>query len=296
VGGVLIRGFRTFVSAVVILVGAALVVMWGGSWIALKAIDDGTVAHAAVSSALSTPAVTATIADAIEMRASASLAGQGIDVEAAGVGQQVSDAFGALATSPEFKSEVLAQVDAAQSRLQEELSRDDRAEGPFVVSVDITASVSERLEGVLVMGPATSEMTVEPVEVEVISAPVFEKARTAYSRLEYARGHFLWAGLAFIALGVAVSTRRRFVIPKFLIAVGALTWAVAAVLMFASSARLTSLLPGGEEGTWGDLLAQSLADDALPGIRRTLAFVGLIALIAGGVMMLVAKYVGRAKR
>lgn len=279
-----------------ILVGATFVVMWGGSWVALTAIDDGAVARTLVRSALSTPAVTAAIGEAIETQASASLARQGIDVEAPGISMQLSDSIGALATSKEFKTAVLAEVDAAQSRLSEELSRDDRAEGPFVVSVDITAMVNDRLEEVFVTGSETPEATLAPVEVEMVSAKTFEEARTAYSRLEYAKSLFLWAGLVFVGLGLAVSTRRHFVVPKFLIAAGAMTWAVVAVLTFASSARLTSLLPGGEEGTWGSLLAQSFADDALPGIRRTLAIVGLVALVVGGVTTLVAKSLGGTRR
>lgn len=289
------RALRTFVSAVAILVGAALVVVWCGAWLALKAVDDGAVSRTLVSGALAAPAVTAKIGDEVEARVSSSLAARGIDVSAPGIGTQLSGVIAALAGSGEFKSVVLAQVDAAQSFLHDELARDDRPSGPFVVSVDFTATVNQHLGEVPVVGPEIPDVTVAPVDVEILSAQTFDKARTAYSRLEFAKRYFLWAGLVLIGMGLVVSTRRRFVIPKFFIAAGAMALGVAAVLAIASPARLAEGLPGGADGSWGSLLIQSFTDDALPGMRRTLAIAGLAALAVGGVMTLVAKSVGGAK-
>jgi len=291
-----VRAFRTLLSAIAILVGAALVVMWCGSWLVLKAVDDGAVARTLVRGALSTPEVTAKIGEEIEARASESLATRGIDVSNQGVGALLSDAIASLAQSEEFKDVVLAQVDAAQARLHDELARDERPQGPFVVSVDFSATVNDRLGEVPVVGSQIPDVAVAPVDVEIMSAQTFGKARTAYARLEFAKRYFLWAGLALIAIGIAVSTRRKFVIPKFLIAAGAMALGVAAVLAVTSPARLASGVPGGADGTWGSLLAQSFADEAIPGIRRTLAIAGLIALVVGGMTTLIAKSSGRSRR
>ncbi len=290
-----VRGFRTLLSAIAILLGAVLVVLWCGSWVALKSVDDGVVARTLVRGALSAPAVTAKIASEIESQASSSLATRGIDLSTQDIGTQLSEAIAELATSDEFKSVVLAQVDAARERLHDELASDDRIPGPFVVPIDVSSTVKNQLGDVPVVGSEISDLEVAPVDVELVSAETFDKARTAYSRLEFAKRYFLWAGLAMIVLGLAVSTRRLLVFPKFLIAIGAMALGVAAVLTIASPARLAAGLPGGEEGTWGSLVVQSFAEDTLPGIRRTLVFVGLAALAVGGVMALIVRLFGGAK-
>jgi hypothetical protein len=100
--------------------------------------------------------------------------------------------------------------------------------------MDVSATVNKQLGEIPVVGSQIPRVSVAPVQVEVVSADSFNKARTAYSRLEFAKHYFLWIGAALILLGLAVSTRRLYVVAKFLIAVGAMALAVVAILTIAT--------------------------------------------------------------
>lgn len=289
------KALRTFVSAIAILAGAALVVAWGGAWLLLTAVDDGVVARTMARTALATPAVTARIGDELMSRTTESLSRLGINLTAIGADDAVRTALSQWTQSDDFKQTVLGQVDAAREQLREELASPDRPQGPFAVSIDVSATVNKQLGDIPVVGSQIPSVAVAPVQVEVVSADSFNKARTAYSRLEFAKRYFLWIGGALILVGLAVSTRRRYVIAKFLIAAGAMALAVVAILTIATPDRLASGLPGGDQGTWGLLAIQAFSDAALPGMRQTITIIGAAAIVAGALMATILKSLHAAR-
>jgi hypothetical protein len=295
-GGVSVKGLRTFVSAIAIIAGAALVVAWGGAWLLLTAVDDGVVARTMARTALATPAVTARISDELMSRTTEALSRLGINLTAIGADDAVRTAISQWTQSDDFKQTVLGQVDAAREQLREELASPDRPQGPFAVSIDVSAAVNKQLGDIPVVGSQIPSVAVAPVQVEVVSADSFNKARTAYSRLEFAKRYFLWIGGALILVSLAVSTRRNYVIAKFLIAVGAMALALVAILTIATPDRLASGLPGGDQGTWGRLAIQAFSDAALPGMRQTIAIIGGAAMVAGALMATILKSLHAARR
>ncbi len=290
------KGLRTYISAIAILAGAALVVAWCAAWLLLTAVDDGVVARTMARVAFSTPGVTNRIGDEMMSRTTESLAGVGVDLTVIGADGAVRTALVEWTHSDDFKQAVLAQVDAASEQLREELARHDRPQGPFTVSIDVSRTVNKQLGEIPIVGSLIPDVAVAPVEVEVVSADSFTKARTAYSRLEFAKRYFLWIGAACIVVSFAVSTRRSYVIAKFLIAVGAMALGLAVILTFATPERLASGLPGGNQGTWGRLAIEAFHDTALPGIRQTIAIIGLAAVIAGGLMATILKALSAVRR
>lgn len=283
------KALRTFVSAIAILAGAAFVVAWGGAWLLLTAVDDGVVARTMARAALATPSVSASIAEEMMSRTSDSFSGLGINLTAIGAEDSVRAALAEWTQSDDFKQTVLDQVDAAREKLREELASPDRPQGPFTISIDVSGTVNKQLDAVPVVGSQIPSVAVAPVPVEVVSADSFDKARTAYSRLEFAKRYFPWIGGALILLGLAVSTRRRYVIAKFLMAVGAMALVLVATLTIATPDRLARVLPGGDQGTWGRFAIQAFSDAALPGMRQTIAIVGAAALVAGALMATILK-------
>lgn len=280
---------RTFISAIAILAGAAFVVAWCGAWLLLTAVDDGAVARTMARTALSTPAVTERVGDEIASRTIESLAGAGVDVTVIGADDAVRSALVEWTRSEEFKQAVLDQVDSVRSQVSEELASQDRPQGPFIVSLDVSDSVNKRLTDVPSIGSQIPNVDVAPIQVEVVSADNFTKARTAYSRAEFAKEYLLWVGAACVAFALAVSTRRRYVIAKFLIAVGAMALVLVAILTFATPELLARVLPGGDQGTWGRLAIESFNDAALPGMRQTIAIIGIAAVMAGALMATILK-------
>ncbi len=283
------KALRTFIAAVSILTGAALVVAWCGAWLLLTAVDDGVVAGTMARAALSTPAVTDRIGDEITSRTTDSLAEVGIDLSIIGADVALRTAIRDWTSSEEFRQLVLDQVDNAREQLRAELVVKNRAPGPFEVAIDVSDAVNQQVDDIPFVGSQIPDVAVAPVRVEVASADSFSKARTAYSRLDFAKTYFLWIGAALVGLGLAVSTRRRFVIAKFLIAVGTLALLLVGILTLATPARLADRLPGGDEGTWAKLAIEAFHNAALPGMRLTIAIIGLSTLLAGALMATILK-------
>jgi len=290
------KGLRTVVSAIAILAGAAFVVAWGGAWLLLAAVDDGVVARTMARTALATPSVSATIADEMMTRTTYSLSSHGIDLKALGAEAAVRTALAEWTKSEDFRQTVLDQVDAAREKLREDLASPDRPQGPFTISIDISGTVNKQLGEVPVIGSRIPTVAVAPVQVEVVSADSFTKARSAYSRLEFANRYFLWIGGAFVALALAVSARRSYVIAKFLMAVGAMALVLVAVVTILTPGRLASFMPGGDQGTWGRIAFQAFSDATLPGMRQTVAIVGAAAIVAGALMATILKSLRAAHR
>lgn len=290
------KALRTVIAAIAILTGAALVIAWCGAWLVLGAVDDGVVARTLARTALSTPAVTARIGDEMVSRTSESLQGAGVDLAFLGADDALRTALVEWIRSDDFEQTVLAEVDAASERVREELSSDDRAAGPLVVTIDVSETVNKALGEVPIVGSGIPYIAVAPVPVEVVSADSFDTARSAYSRLEFAKRYFLWIGAALVAVGLVASTRRRYVIAKFLIAVGAMALIVVAILTLATPDRLASALPGGDQGAWGRIAIESFRDAALPGIRQTIAIIGGAAVVAGALMATILKSLPAARR
>lgn len=290
------KRLRTIVSAVAILMGAVLVVAWCGAWLLLSALNDGAVARTMAQAALSKPVVTDRIGDEISSRATVSLAGVGIDLSVIGADRALREAIIEWTGSPEFKKLVIDQVDAASQQLRVELARNDRPAGPFSVSIDVSAAVNTQVDEVPLIGPHMPDIVLAPVRVEVISSDNFVEARDAYSRLEFAQMYFLWMGIALVAVALAVSTRRRYVIAKFLIAVGAMALGLVGVLTFVAPDYLAGRLPGGDDGAWGRLALEAFQNATLPGMSKTLAIIGGGTLLAGALMMVMLKTVAAPKR
>lgn len=290
------KALRTLVSAISILGGAALVVAWCGAWLLLGAVDDGVVARTMARTALASPTVTASIGDEMMARTTESLAEVGVDLSVIGADDDLHAALLDWVRSPDFKQTVLDQVDAARDEVRRELSRHDRQPGPLFVSIDVTNTVNKQLSEVPVVGSLMPSVSIAPVPVEVASAESFDKARTVYSRLEFAKRYFLWIGGGLLAVGLAVSTRRRYVVAKFLIAVGAMALGLVLVLTLATPERLASGLPGGDRGEWGRLAIESFHDVALPGMRKTIAIIGVATVMAGALMATILKSLRSARR
>ena len=290
------KGLRTFISAIAILAGAALVVAWCAAWLLLTSVDDGVVARTMARTALASPAVTDRIGDEIASRTTASLADVGIDLSLIGADEVLRTAILEWTRSDEFKQIVLDQVDDASEQLRAELKVKDRPQGPFDVSVDVSGAVNQQVDKIPFVGSLIPDVAVAPIQVEVVSGDSFAKARSAYSRLDFAKRYFLWIGAALVVGGLMVSTRRRYVIAKFLIAVGTMALGLVGILAFATPERVASRLPGGDQGAWGKIVIEAFQNAALPGMRQTILIIGVAAIVAGALMMMILKSLHAARQ
>jgi hypothetical protein len=291
-----VRAFRTLLSAVAILGGATLVVLWLVSWLTVKAVEDGSATESIVVVALKSPVVTSTLGAEVKGRALAALADQGIDLDVWGVGEAAAQSLSDLVDTEEFRTSVVEQVQAARQQLRAELTAPDRPPAPFVIAINTSGLVNERIDEVTAAIVEIPDVSVAPVRIEVVSADTFETARSGYAQMEFAKQYFLWTGLALIVLGMLVSTRKRFVIAKFLGAVGVFSLSAYVALAWIGLDRIAGWLPGGADGRWGSIVGDSVANDALPTVTGTLLVAGGIALAAAAVATLLGLIAGRPGR
>lgn len=274
------RALRTLASALAILAGATLVVLWMVSWLAIKAVEDGAATESIVVVALKNPAVTTKIGSEVRDGAFGALSDQGIDLEAWGLGDAAAESITSLVETEEFRDSVVEQVAAAREQLHDALTDPDRPPGPFEIAIDTSDLVNDTIDQIAVVGGNLPDLAVAPVRIEVVSADTFEKARTGYDRMEFAKRYFLWAGLAFIVLGMVVSTRKRFVIAKFFAAVGVFSLGAYGALVWVGPERIAGWLPGGGDGSWGRVVTGIIAEEALPAVTSRLLLAGGVALTA----------------
>ncbi len=289
------KGFRTLLSAITILAGATLVVLWLVSWVAVKAVEDGSATESIVVVALKNPAVTDKIGTEVTDRALAALADRGIDLDVWGVGDAAAESISDLVSTEEFRDSVVAQLQEAREELHDELTAPDRPRAPFDIQINTSDMVNDRIDGVTGAVIDVPSVSVAPVRIEVVSADTFEKARAGYSRMEFARRFFLWAGLALIVLGMMVSTRKRWVIAKFLAAVAVFSLGAYVALVWIGPDRIAGWLPGGADGGWGNVFGDVIANEALPTVTGNLLLASGIAFVGAAVAALVGYVAGGSR-
>lgn len=285
------KALRTVGAALAILAGAACVVAWLVSFLALRALEDGSLARGVARAALASPSVTSTIAGELEQAALAGLASQGIDLASVGLGDALGPVMSELAGSATFRDAVLAQVDDVNAQVVAELAEPGRAPGPIVVSVNASPAVNDALRDLPLVGGTLPQLTVAPVDVPVMSSDAAERARDGYARLDFGRDWLGWIGLIFLAGGFLISTRPAYVAGKFLIATGAFSLALALAAVVASPDRLVGLLPGGADA--GAALRDALGEIGLDGWARLLGIVGVSALALGAAAVGIARAAAR---
>jgi hypothetical protein len=283
-------------SAIAILVGATLVVLWLVSWVAIRAVEDGSATESIVVVALKNPAVIGKIGVEVKDNALAALAGRGIDLDVWGVGDAAAESITDLVGTAEFRDSVLGQLQAAREELHDELTAPDRALAPFDIQIDTSDLVNDRIDGVTGATIDVPNVSVAPVRIEVVSADTFEKARTGYARMEFAKRFFLWAGLALIALGMMVSTRKRWVIAKFLAAVGVFSLGAYVALVWIGPDRMAGWIPGGADGGWATVFGDVIAKEALPTVTGNLLLASGVALVGAAVAALLGYVAGGDRR
>ncbi|WP_061962295.1 hypothetical protein [Demequina flava] len=278
------RGLRTLLSAISILVGAVLIVAWAVSSVAVRTVEDGTALTGITETAFDIPGVVSGLSGQIQDQAIDGLAEQGIDTESLGVDDEVRGAVDTAVRSDAFEDAVVAQVAAAQDDFLYQLTHPDTAAGPLVLQVDISSLINARIDDIGQVGAAVPDVSVEPVPVEVLTAERMSDAQTGYAWMERLASWGLWAGLAMLAFGILVSHRRRWFVAKALLAIGVLALGFGAVVRFIDPSAVAAFLPGDAEGIVGSLWLQWITEESSPAISTRAFLIGGLC-VAGAVVV-----------
>ncbi|WP_297082890.1 hypothetical protein [uncultured Demequina sp.] len=289
-------GLRTVVSAICIIVGAFLVAAWAVSSVVVNAVEDGTALRGIAERALDTPAVRAAIASDATDRALGAIADAGAGAVVPLVEGAIATGIDAAVDSPGFKEAALDAVDDAHAQFTEALTDALREPAPLVIEVDVSDAINARIDDLPAVGEVIPEVTVPPVAVEALDAETFETTRSAYARIAWTAAWGLWCGIASLTIGILVSARRRWFVPKVLLALGVISLAFGAAIAVLGPETITRFVPGGDDGALSTLWRDVLTEEAAPVVMRRATWLGAAALAGAAVAAAFAALTGRTRR
>lgn len=274
---------RIYASAFLVLLGVAMIVVWGVTLKSVEAIDNGQAAGKLTSKVLASPEIADAAADKaleqIHELLKTQIDSAGFELVWFAAQQPIHDAIVSVIGSDVVATTAQAGADRVQVALVAALAEDDRPHGPLVLSVDISPRLNARIDIIPTVGALIPDISVPPLEVEVIEADTFEDMRTAYSAATFAANWFMWIGLVMIVAGVAVSARRQWFFTRAMAVAGALGIVLGLIVGTTAARTIAGLVPGGADGGLGTAVNDLLSDTAIAPIANLLLAVGMIALV-----------------
>lgn len=278
---------RTAVSALIILVAASLFSLWAVSAVAVRALEDGTAVHGIAEEALDDPDVVSALGDAVADSAIDGLRARGIDPSRLGLEDALRGLIGDAVATDTFKDSLLDQVDAAHEQLDQQLRSTLTTPAPLTLDIDVSGYINALIDTIPLVGVQIPDIQVDPIAVQALDAQTFDEVRTAYQWLRIAQDWALWVGLGLVVIGMFVTGRLRWFLPK----VGAATAAIAGLLFvglhFWGVETVVALVPGGKDGSIGRLVLEVVTEAAVPAVELRLLELAAWSLIIGLVFFLI---------
>lgn len=279
-------GLRTVASALLIIAGALLVVMWAVAGVAVRAVDDGTAVHGMAQQALSDPEISEAIADDAAEASVQALRDRGVDLDRLGLESALRGLVEQAVQTEAFRSLLLDQVDTTRDQVADQLTAALDTPQPLVLTIDVSDWVNAQIESIPVIGAAVPDIRVPGVEVEVLDRETFAEVRGAYAVVSWLATWGVWCGAALIVIGMFVTHRFRWFLAKAGLAIAVIAGAawVAVRLWGLDALALVWPFPDGSVAT---LVAEVVTDAATPAIEARLTTVAVWAAIAALVLFLV---------
>lgn len=209
---------RTWMSALCIVLGALLIATWAASWAALNSIENGTVIEDATARAIVTESAQTALVENATEQVLIALDAAGIDSTTPGIEGITQALIAAIVSSEGFVDLVHAQTKSIREQVVASLNGDET--GSITIELDLSPQVNDKLAQIPVIGDSLPEIAVPSIPVQVMDDATADRARTAWDALHFAKAWFLWIGLAFVALGILVSHRKRWYFAKLFLAIG----------------------------------------------------------------------------
>mgnify|MGYP000336108043 CR=1 FL=1 len=278
---------RTLVSALSIVAGALMIVGWLIATPVVSIIEDGSLATSVTERFFDDDALLGQASDAVAERAVEALAERGLSGGAveSGVGLAVD----ALAQSDAFAAVVIAAVDSQREEIAAQLTDPDREPAALTVAVDLSGAVNDTIDDVPVVGSAAPDVALAPIEIQLADADRTEQLRTGYRVASWLQQWGLWAGLALLVLGLLVSKRKKWLIPKFAGALAVACLAVAAIYYLDLAVPLAEAMPGPVQS----LVAGAIADETADQVQWNALMLGAGAAVVAVVSTLIVRALHR---
>jgi hypothetical protein len=277
-------GLRTFGSALCITIGALLLAAWAASWATLDALENGTVIEDATAKSLAGETAQEALVENGTQYVLNALDNAGIDSTTPGIEGITQAILDSVVSSQGFIDLVHAQTKSLRQQIVAELNSDSI--GAITVTIDLSAPVNDKLGEVPVIGPSIPEIAVPGIPVQVMDEDTADSARSVWNGLQFAKQWFGWLGLAFVALGILVSHRKRVYFAKVALAVGVISAIVWLVLSAFDSSTLAEWVPGGGAV---DAIIIEIANQAKGTVITTMAWVAVGAMMVSLLLFTLAR-------
>lgn len=274
---------RTVLSALCILIGAALLAMWAAAWVALTAIEDSTVIEDSTARALASNAAKEAIIETGTERTLLALSTAGVSLDIPGLETAVETLVAAVVNSGTFSQVVHSQAGSIREQVVTDLN--GPGVGSVTVTLDFTEAVNAGLGELPFVGDSIPHVKVPGVPVEVMDEDTGDSARLLWDRMHVAKQWFGWLGLTFLALGMVVSYRKRWYLMKVAWAIAAISAAVWAFFTFAEPQTIANLIPG---GVISNAIVLELIASAEGPVATNMAYVALGSTALALVLYLIA--------
>ncbi len=256
------RLLRTLLSALCIVCGALSLVFWASGRALVSGVESGELVGSVVVVGLDRPAVVDAVANAAYNAAIDALAGVGVDTEAPGVVAAVDAAMATAARAGEFRQLVRSQAESTAAQLRETLTDPTRAPGPWVVEIDVTRAVNDRIDAIPAVGGSVPELSIAPIHVSVWTRTQVEAARTTFAVAQWFARYGGWLGAALVVSGIAVTPRRRWFATKLFAALAVGFAAAWFVVRNVDPGVVAHVLPWGDDVAVETLLASAFSSRA----------------------------------
>jgi hypothetical protein len=281
--GGIVSGLRTFASALCIVLGALLIATWAASFAALNAIENSTVIEDATAKAITTDVAQRALVDKGTQVVLEALAETGFNTDIPGIEGITQGIVEKIVNSDGFVRTVHAQTGSIREQVVAELNSEST--GAITVTVDFSAQVNALLKEIPVIGQSLPTIAVPGVPVEIMDASTADTARTTWDWLQLAKKWFGWLGLALLAVGILVSSRKRWFFAKVLLAVGVLSGIIWGAMTLLEPQTVADRLPGGGVA---DAVIVELVHHVKSNVATTMGYVALGAMIGALVLFTLA--------
>lgn len=292
--------FRTAASAFLVFLGVMMIVTWAFSVKSVQAVESGEAAENLTATLLESPEVANLAADKatdqIHDQLQAQFDSQQFELLWGLAEQPIHNAIVNVIGSDFVADAAEKSAGRIEAGLVEALTQEDRPYGPLMLSVDVSPRINARIDQIPVVGTWLPNITVAPLETEVIEAQVFEDMRNAYGAAKAVAAWFIWIGLALVILGVYVSPRRRWFFARAMFVAGGLVLAIGFTINAIGAHTIASFMPGGADGGLGTTVDSLLSDAAIPPITSLLLRLGSAALLLAVLAVLVVRFVPAFRR
>ena len=277
-------------AAFLVLFGALLIVSWSVAGKAVTAIESGEAASNITEKLLEDPdfarIASERIADRLVERTDGNFVGRLV----AAFEPELAKAIESVLTADRVNDAVSKSVDKVENQLTEELTKPDRPTGPFVITIDLSDRVNARIDQIPVVGTFIPEVTVPPIERELIDATTFDQVRQVYSGLKLVAGWGFIVGVLLIFSGFWVAPRSKWYWSQALFGVFFLIFAIGLVTRRLIPKTIAGALPGGEEGAAGSFVGNFISTNAIKPITSGLIWLAFFSLVLAVAFALIARF------